>query len=68
MILEVGSAEPLDSTKQCQGLRKATFVKNSAVNSEHSRQSWRIYPKIECPRAVDHQKNKKGFNDFNFVK
>ena len=36
VILKMGSAEPLGSMKQGQGFRKATFVKNSVVNSKHS--------------------------------
>ena len=53
MIVKVGS------TKQSQGLRKATLVKNSTVNSEHSCQSHKCIPRLHVEKQLISEKIKK---------
>ena len=53
-------------TKQDRGFRKATFLKNSAMNSEHSCQSCEYIPRLHVKRQSI-SKN-KGLHDINFVK
>ena len=61
MILKVGFVE-----SKCQSLRKATFVKNSAVNFEHSCQSCEYIPSCML-KGGRSPKKKKNLHDINCV-
>ena len=66
MILKVGSAEPLSSTKQGDGFRKASSVKNCAANIEHSCRSCVYNPRLHVERRSISKK--KRLHEINIVK
>ena len=62
MMLKVGFAELLGTTKQGQGFREGTFVKNS----EHSCQSYEYIQRLHVERRSISKR--KGLHYINFVK
>ena len=59
----------MGSAKQGQGLRKARFVKNSVMNSEHSCQSCeQLSQNCMSNGSRSLKKKKKDLHDINFMK